>query len=147
MCSHSVKHLLSVYYLPDTTRIKTGKIGLLALQELKDWNLRRNSRLEFRWREFFFWFWFLAMPHGMRYLSSPTRDRTRAPLQWKSRILTTGPPGKSLKWILKKFLSISFSHPTTWIWTQIKLNTNVLFWCYKILYSYKNIRFIHSFNK
>ena len=29
-------------------------------------------------------------------LSSPTRDRTRAPLHWERGVLTTGPPGKSL---------------------------------------------------
>ena len=32
---------------------------------------------------------------GMGDLSSRTRDRTRAPLQWKRGVLTTGPPGKS----------------------------------------------------
>ena len=28
--------------------------------------------------------------------SSPTRDRTRAPLHWEHGVLSTGPPGKSL---------------------------------------------------
>ena len=34
--------------------------------------------------------YFLAAPHGMCDLSS------LCPLQWKRRVLTTGPPGKSL---------------------------------------------------
>ena len=38
----------------------------------------------------------LAMPHSMGDLSSPTRDQTLCPLQWKRGVLTTGPPGKSL---------------------------------------------------
>ena len=33
-------------------------------------------------------------PSGMRDLNSPTRDP--CPLQWKCRVLTTAPPGKSL---------------------------------------------------
>ena len=33
-------------------------------------------------------------------LSSLTRDRTCSPLQWKHRVLTTGPLGKSLATIL-----------------------------------------------
>ena len=35
--------------------------------------------------------------HAMWDLSFSTRDWTHAPLQWKHRILTTGPPGKSLR--------------------------------------------------
>jgi hypothetical protein len=38
---------------------------------------------------------FLAAPHGLQDLSSPTRNWTRAPVQWKCRVLTTGPPGNS----------------------------------------------------
>ena len=38
---------------------------------------------------------FLAAMHGMWDLSSETWDQIHAPLQWKYRILTTGPPGKS----------------------------------------------------
>ena len=38
---------------------------------------------------------FLATPHGMWDLSSPTRDRTHDPCIG-SRVLTTGPVGKSL---------------------------------------------------
>ena len=41
---------------------------------------------------FFFFFW----PSGIWYLSSPTRDQNPCPLHWKSRVLTTGPPGKFL---------------------------------------------------
>ena len=40
-------------------------------------------------------FFFLAVPRSMQDLSSLTRDGTRAPLQWKHRVLTTGPPGNS----------------------------------------------------
>ena len=41
-------------------------------------------------------FGFLAIPHGLRDLSSPTRDRTHAPLQWKHRVLTTGHQGSPI---------------------------------------------------
>ena len=37
-------------------------------------------------------------------LSSPTRDRTRVPLQWKHGVLTTGPPGKSQGPVLGVFI-------------------------------------------
>ena len=45
---------------------------------------------------FCFFFFFCAALHSMRDPSSPTRDRTCVPLHWKHRVLTTGPPGKSL---------------------------------------------------
>lgn len=38
---------------------------------------------------------FLAPPWGIRDLSSLAGDGTCVPWQWKSRVLTTGPPGKS----------------------------------------------------
>ena len=41
-------------------------------------------------------FFFLSPPNGMWDLSYLTRDRTCSPLQWKCRVLTTGPLGKSL---------------------------------------------------
>ena len=41
------------------------------------------------------YFYFLALLPDMWDLSSPTRDRTHAPLHWKCGILTTGPPGMS----------------------------------------------------
>ena len=37
----------------------------------------------------------LTAPHGMGDLSSPARDQTHAPPQWKSRVLTPGLPGAS----------------------------------------------------
>ena len=38
---------------------------------------------------------FLWLQHtGMQDLSSPTRDQTQGPLQWKHGVLTAGPPGK-----------------------------------------------------
>ena len=35
-------------------------------------------------------FFFLAIPPGIQDLSSPPRDGTQAPLQWKCGVLTTG---------------------------------------------------------
>ena len=43
-----------------------------------------------------FLFLFLAAPRGLWDLSSPTRDWTPGPQQWKGEVLTTGPPGNSL---------------------------------------------------
>ena len=45
---------------------------------------------------FLFLFLFLAMLRGLQDLSSPTRDWTLGPWQWKCRVLTTEPPGISL---------------------------------------------------
>ena len=45
---------------------------------------------------FFFFLLFLASPCGLRDLSSPTRDGTLGPQQWKCQVLTTGSPGNSL---------------------------------------------------
>ena len=50
----------------------------------------------------FFFFNVLAAPSGMQDLSSPTKDRTHAPLQRKCRFLTTEPPVKSLKYMFLK---------------------------------------------
>ena len=50
---------------------------------------------------FFFFFW---LSLSMRDLSSWTRDRTHAPLQWKWGILTTGPPGNSGSFSCPSFL-------------------------------------------
>ena len=47
-----------------------------------------------------FFFFFLAMPWGIWDLSSPMKDQTCIPLQWKHRILTTRPLGKSLNGLL-----------------------------------------------
>ena len=52
------------------------------------------------WR-FVFWQFvsnFLAKLCTMKDLSSLTKDRTWAPLQWERGVLTTGPRGKSLCW-------------------------------------------------
>ena len=43
-----------------------------------------------------FFFFFLAAPHGMWDLSSPTTDGTHTSPQWKHGVLTTGPLSKSL---------------------------------------------------
>ena len=45
----------------------------------------------------FFFFFFLTLPYSLQDLISPIRDWTCAPLQWKCILLTSGPPGKSLK--------------------------------------------------
>ena len=43
-----------------------------------------------------FFFFFLTISHRMQGLSSPTKRSNLRPLQWKGRILTTGPPRESL---------------------------------------------------
>ena len=63
------------------------------------------------WLVNIFFFFFLAVPRGLWGLSSPTRDQTRAPLQWKHGVLTTGPPGKSLN-ILKTGIVSYLTHPS-----------------------------------
>ena len=40
--------------------------------------------------------WFLVLPWGIRDLSSLAGDGTCAPWQWKSRVLTNGPPGSPI---------------------------------------------------
>ena len=40
-------------------------------------------------------FWFFAMPHGMWDLGFPDQGSNLYPLNWKHRILTTRPSGKS----------------------------------------------------
>ena len=44
---------------------------------------------------FLFVFWLVCLPPGKWDLSAPIRDGTATLLQWKHRVLTTGPPGKS----------------------------------------------------
>ena len=39
----------------------------------------------------------------MQHLSSPTRVSNSGPLQWKSRVSTSGPPGKSVSLLLGSF--------------------------------------------
>ena len=53
----------------------------------------------------FFLSFFKAALCGMWDLSSPTGDRTCSSLQWECRVLTTGPPGKSLFLCLPLFPS------------------------------------------
>ena len=43
---------------------------------------------------------FIDWLRGMQELSSLTKDQS--PLQWKCRVLVTGPPGKSLKEVVFK---------------------------------------------
>ena len=42
-------------------------------------------------------FFFLAAPCGFTDHSAPTVDQNHTHLQWNPRVLTTGPPGNSLK--------------------------------------------------
>ena len=44
-------------------------------------------------KSFFFFFSFLAAPHGMQDLNIPDQGSNPYPLQWKPRVLTTGPLG------------------------------------------------------
>ena len=52
---------------------------------------------------------FLAALRNMRDLGSLTRDRTCAPLQWKHRVLNTGPPGKSPEKHLTKLTTVGMT--------------------------------------
>ena len=47
-----------------------------------------------RERKKVFIIFFLATSHDMQDLTSPSRESNPSPLQWKCRVLTTGPPGK-----------------------------------------------------
>ena len=53
----------------------------------------RRSELDF----FFFFFDYAAWGN----LSSPSRDQTHVPLHWNHTVVTSGPPGKSLSWIIQ----------------------------------------------
>ena len=55
-------------------------------------SMKFNLSIYFMGYTFSFLFW----PAGIWDLSSPTRDQNPRPLHWKSRVLTTGPPGKFL---------------------------------------------------
>ena len=48
-------------------------------------------------------------PHGLWNLSCLTRDWAHALLHWKHRVLTTGPPGKSLSLKSKTTVPVSFT--------------------------------------
>ena len=52
-------------------------------------------------------FFFLAVPWACG-ISVPDQGRNPCPLQWKCRVLTTGPPGKSLGGLKNRNLSHSF---------------------------------------
>lgn len=73
---------------------------------------------------------FLATLWGLWDPSSPTRDWTFAPLQWKHGVLTPGLPGKSLPSYFDYFVKY-------WIWWF-----NIM-WCWLSL---KIIDFIQSFS-
>lgn len=47
---------------------------------------------------------FMAAPRGMQDPSSPTRDQNHAPLHWKSRVLTAGPPETSRRYHIYVFV-------------------------------------------
>ena len=59
---------------------------------------------------------FLATLHSLWDLSSPTRDRTRGPRQWKRRALTTELPGNSQQFIIIIiFIVIIFQGSVGWL--------------------------------
>lgn len=58
-----------------------------------------------------------------RSLSSPTRDRTLAPMQWKGRVLTPRRPGKSLLYLILNVISHIFLASQT-----VSLVSHVLPW-------------------
>ena len=57
--------------------------------------LKKNVQMIFIYLNYYYYLNFLVKSHGMWALSSPTRDQTCAPLQWKCQVLTTGPPDMS----------------------------------------------------
>ena len=68
-------------------------------------------------------FKFFTSLWGMRGLSSPTRDQTCIPCNGSTRVLTAGPPGKSLTWNLMTLnykglysQSSDFSSSHVWMW-------------------------------
>ena len=60
---------------------------------------------------FYLFIYILVTPHGLRDLSSPTRDRTPGPCQWECQVLTTGLRGNSLGPLLK---GTTFYQVTSW---------------------------------
>ena len=67
-----------------------------------------SSKLVFGYKNFMrLWFLWIVLtaPCSMWDLRSPPRIWTHAPLQWKSRVSTTGLPGKSQCIILNKLLN------------------------------------------
>ena len=63
-------------------------------EKLSQFTKQRNTVKKLTWRinSIYLFIYFLAALLSMWDLSSPTRDGTCAPLQWKQRILTTGLP-------------------------------------------------------
>ena len=75
-------------------KIAWGLCGLLnILFFISAGLINRKKCPGFQMVEFFFFF--VAILHGMWDLNSPTRDNIH-PLQWMHRIITTGPPEESL---------------------------------------------------
>ena len=48
--------------------------------------------------------------HDLRDLSSPTRDWTLVPRQWKYRVLINGPPGNSQQYAFKKWILLNINY-------------------------------------
>jgi len=48
--------------------------------------------------------------HDLRDLSSPTRDWTLVPRQWKYRVLINGPPGNSQQYAFKKWILLNTNY-------------------------------------
>ena len=64
--------------------------GTYSLEGKSGWELVWSRKLPLRCDSYFY---FLPFPSGVWYLSSLTKDWTGAPVS-RSRVLTTGPPGK-----------------------------------------------------
>ena len=69
---------------------------ILTFPDWKNSASTEGNRGDKIWIESVFFFFFLAVPYGLWDLNSLTRDLTLNSLQWKLRVLTTGPPGNSL---------------------------------------------------
>ena len=63
---------------------------------------------------FKYFHYFVAMSHGLRDLSTPTRDWTSGSWQWKYRVLIIGLLGNSLKYL--HFLTILLYFSTTFLY-------------------------------
>ena len=75
-------------------------IGVSASTSVLPMNTQHWFPLGFVLFKKFCFIYFLAMPHGMQDLSSPTRGGTHIPCSGRAESLTTKPPGKSHSWLV-----------------------------------------------
>ena len=70
--------------------------------EQDNWHCEQDQQYEnVQWAIFFFFFWLNLEWHAGSYF--PDQVSNPCPLQWKCRVLTTGPLGKSLSYVFKFF--------------------------------------------